>query len=352
MKDANTRTVWIDNARVVATLAVIIVHMATPAVFTGFDPHNATNTDWWIGNVYDSVCRFCVPVFVMLTGALLLPHNVGLGNFLKKRFSRILLPFLFWSLVYIAFNLALHVRDNGAQATFGHIGEWLFLQVTGGAAPHLWYVYMILGLYLFIPIIQPWVATASNKALLYFLGIWFVTVLYHQQKTVVVDSPFDLSYFGGYIGYLILGYFIAERLIIMHAMLYSAIIMFITGVGFTIAGTYMSTIAKGSFSHAFYEYLTFNVVLAAIGVFVIFKGLPAFKNSTTANTVRNFISRYGYGIYLSHLLVLSLLAHFGINHNLITPIVGIPLSALICLAISAALVYLINKLPYGRYISG
>ncbi|MFD1256001.1 acyltransferase [Mucilaginibacter terrae] len=352
MKETNTRLVWIDNVRVIATIAVIMVHVATPAVFTQYNPNSASNTVWWIGNMYDSLCRFCVPVFVMLTGALLLPQTISLSNFLKKRLNRIMLPFLFWSSVYIVFNLALKFRDEGSQVAMHNIGHWLILQLTQGAAPHLWYVYMIIGLYLFIPIIQPWVSIASNKAIIYFLGIWFITLLFHQQKLLSVTSPLDLSYFTGYIGYLILGYFIAERLVISKAILYCAIILFITGVAATLAATYLYTYNQGSFSHTFYEYLTLNVLFAAIGIFIIIKNQQGELRNNAINTVRDFVSRYGYGIYLSHLLVISILSHFKIDYSLITPVIGIPLTTLICLLISAALVYIVNKLPYGKYISG
>lgn len=352
MKELNTRLVWIDNMRVVATIAVIVVHVATPAVFTKFNSQSATNTEWWIGNVYDSLCRFCVPIFVMLTGALLLPQTISLTNFLKKRLNRILLPFLLWSFIYIIFNFALKVRDEGLHQAFSHIGPWLLIQITQGAGPHLWYVYMIIGLYLFIPIIQPFIVAASNKAILYFLGIWFITLLYNQQKLLMVTSPFNLSYFSGYIGYLVLGYYIAEKLTISKSILYRAIVLFITGFAATLIGTYINTFNQGAFSHAFYEYLTFNVLFAAVGIFIIIKSRQTFHSSSVLNKIRNLISRYGYGIYLSHLLIISILAHFNINYSLITPVVGIPLVTLICLSLSAALVYMINKLPYGKYISG
>jgi surface polysaccharide O-acyltransferase-like enzyme len=352
LKETNTRSVWIDNIRIIATIAVIMVHVATPAVFTKYNPNNSDNTVWWIGNIYDSLCRFCVPVFVMLTGALLLPQSISLSNFIKKRLNRIILPFIFWSLIYIAFNLALKFRDEGAHVAMQHIIPWVISQFAQGAAPHLWYVYMIIGLYLFIPIIQPWIATASSKAILYFLGIWFVTMLFHQQTFVAVNSPLDLRYFTGYAGYLVLGYFISERLVVSKAIFYRAILLFVTGVAFTIAGTYIYTHNQGAFSHAFYEYLTFNVLFAATGLFIIIKNKQIVSGSNALSKVRTFVSRYGYGIYLSHLLVISILSHFTIDYSLITPLIGIPLTTSICLLISAAMVYIINKLPYGKYISG
>jgi surface polysaccharide O-acyltransferase-like enzyme len=352
MKALQPRTVWVDNIRVVATLAVIIVHVATPPVFTGYNKHDASNTDWWVGNVYDSFCRFCVPVFVMLTGALLVPQRTSLSEFLNKRLKRILMPFIFWSFIYLIFNFGLKFRNIGSQA-FTDLIPWVLSQLLHGAAPHLWYVYMILGIYLFIPIIQPWLITANNRTILFFLGIWIFTIIVGQQNLISTEYPLDVRYFSGYLGYLVLGYFISERISVNTITRYIAIIAFLAGFIITLSGTYVYTNATGHFSHRFYEYLTINVLLEAASVFVIFSSYkPAGYKSAILMKISTLINRYGYGIYLAHLLVLSVMAHFKLNYLLFTPVVGIPLTALICLLLTCGLVYLLNKLPYGKYISG
>ncbi|MVN90606.1 acyltransferase [Mucilaginibacter aquatilis] len=343
------RTVWMDNLRVVATIAVIIIHVATPAVFTQF---NVNNNHWWIGNVYASICRFCVPVFLMLTGALLLPQQQNLRTFLNKRFKRVLLPFIFWCFIYIAFNLALKVRDGGTSAALSNLPVWLYAQFTQAPAPHLWYIYMLIGLYLFIPVIQPWVVNASNKGILFFLAIWILTILVGQFSLVPSNSPLDLRYFSGYIGYVITGYFIAHRLSVTINVKLIAVFLFIAGVASTLLGTNKITQQAGAFSHAYYEYLTINVLCAAVGIFVLFKSLAASVNESAPSLLSKFVARYGYGIYLAHLLIISILSHFNIDYKLVTPVLGIPLTAVICMAISAGLVYIIHKLPYGKYFAG
>jgi surface polysaccharide O-acyltransferase-like enzyme len=351
MTDTGSRTIWIDNIRLIATIAVIAVHVATPPVFTLYDPHSATNMVWWIGNVYDSFFRICVPLFVMITGSLLLPQQIGFCDFLKKRLSRILLPFLFWAAVYIAYNLAITIRDSGMQV-FSYFFHWLLPQIVKGPAPHLWYIYMIIGIYLFIPIIKPWVTTASNKAILFFLGIWVVTIIAGQQKLVGTETPLDMRYFSGYIGYLILGYFLSERLVITLKIRNIAVLLLVIGYVTTLLGTYYITKSHGSFVHSFYEYLTVNVLLSSAGAFIVIKNTPAKNSDPIFYQLRQLISRYGYGIYLGHLLILNIMAFFKINYSLITPILGIPLCTLICLAITCIMVFAINKLPFGKYISG
>jgi surface polysaccharide O-acyltransferase-like enzyme len=69
--------------------------------------------------------------------------------------------------------------------------------------------------------------------------------------------------------------------------------------------------------------------------------------------IRDFVGRYNYGIYLSHALVLYFLEDpFGINYKLCVPVISIPLTALVCFIISLLLVWIINKIPMGKWVSG
>ncbi|MDQ6971139.1 MAG: acyltransferase family protein, partial [Mariprofundaceae bacterium] len=82
--------IWLDNSRVLAVFAVILVHVSD-----GFVSHYPMGSEyWWIGNIYDSAVRWCVPVFVMISGALLLDpaKHENLNTFYRKRFSRICIP--------------------------------------------------------------------------------------------------------------------------------------------------------------------------------------------------------------------------------------------------------------------
>src|ERR1700748_2984293 len=92
---------WINSLRLIALFAVIVLH--TAAVPLGQYGHIPLNT-WLTADFYNALVRFAVPVFVMITGALLLHRQYELGDFLKKRLGRVLVPFLFWSLVYIGYS--------------------------------------------------------------------------------------------------------------------------------------------------------------------------------------------------------------------------------------------------------
>jgi surface polysaccharide O-acyltransferase-like enzyme len=346
-----TQSVRIENIRVMAIVAVITIHVCAYAISTEIDNQGNVSTSWWIANLYESFCRFCVPVFVMVSGALLLPQKINLSAFLRKRMRRILLPFIFWEIIYLAYNLLLKIRDE-RNIVSHNWASWLYVQITQCPAPHLWYVYMIIGIYLFVPILQPWIQVASNKAILYFLGIWLIALALQQIHLLQANVPLDLRYFSGYIGYLILGYYIFERLEITLWVKITAFILLITGFAATLLGTYILTKANHKFANDFYNYLTVNVFALTIGLLILVKEL----NFTYANGVmikiRNAVSKFSYGIYLSHPLIIVVMAHFKLNYKVVNPIIGIPLNTIICFTISCVLVYSLSKLPYGKYISG
>lgn len=344
---ADSKIAWIENMRLIAIMAVITIHIAAYGTPVVFDANGNITGNWWAVNFYESVCRCCVPLFVMITGSLLLPRSMSLKDFLKKRLVRILSPFIFWSLLYITLNLALKIRNEGFHGP-QQFASWFLLQCINGAQFHLWYVYMLIGLYLFIPILQPWIKVADNRSLQYFLGLCIVTVTLNQFS--ILHSAFDLRYFGGYAGYLVLGYYIAGRIKCSKQTLYAGLLLFAIGFIITFTGTFLTTRAHGSFSDDFYNYLTLNVFLLSTGAFLLIKswhqnGSPIFIR------FRNVVNTYGFGIYLCHPLLITIMAHFKLNYAFITPYIGIPLSMCVCLSLSCMLIYVLSKIPYGKYIT-
>jgi surface polysaccharide O-acyltransferase-like enzyme len=341
------KTLWFDNLRAIATVAVIGIHVSS-------DYAPATGTiaayDFWMGNIFDSASRFAVPVFVMLSGALLLSKEYEIGTFLKKRLVRLLIPFLFWSLAYIAFELLSEFR-GGNILGFWEIARTVFVDLRDGSSLHLWYVYMIIGLYLFVPIIGKWVRNSTEKEIGYFLIVWVCVMLFDQPIFERIRPEIDMRYFGGFLGYLVLGHYLKVKTIGSQSRTNAlALACIALGLLTTILGTYGVHWYYNEYVSTFYEPLSPNMLLYAAGLFLWFKNkdirLPALV------WVRNFISKYSYGIFLAHVLVLSKLHDFNIRWNFINPILGIPITILLCLIITAGGVFVVNKLPLGKYISG
>lgn len=342
-RDKDNNLNWLNNLRVLATISVIIVHVSSGILYKY---GKVSNYVWWIGNIYDGMVRFCVPIFLMLTGSLVLNRKYILSDFLKKKFSRILLPFLFWSFIYGVLAFKDKFSENPDISSL-EIVKWTASLIKSGSSYHLWYVYMIIGIYLFIPIINKWIQNSTEKEMLYFIFIWVFTLF---LKKIEIDIKF--IYFSGFLGYLVLGYYLSIKsfTIKTNVLRVIAVTLILFGVFVTIFGTYFLTEKTGSFNDYFYEYLSLNVLIASVGVFVFFKSWKI-SNPIVLSAI-DFISKYSYGIYLAHVLVLKMLYFLGINCDFINVIFAIPMITFLCMFISSLLVYCVNKLPYGKYISG
>jgi surface polysaccharide O-acyltransferase-like enzyme len=307
---ATPKVQYLDNLRVTATLAVLLIHSAANVLLSfGKTPDSA----WWFANLYNGGFRYAVPIFVMLSGALLLPREEEMGSFFKKSFQRIIVPFLFYNSVFAIFNW--QVRYSGRSMGF----DWVFKQYFEGASYHFWYIYMIVGVYLFIPIIGAWVRQAKESHIQFFLGMWLVTILFDNPHFPGLSLPIKLPYFTGYLGYLVLGY-------------------------------YVQSIEDGKFYGLLYANFSPSVVLSTAGLFMLFKSYEGTIPGTVA--LRDWISSHSYGVYLVHIIVLFYLVKIKIYGGMWHPSIGIPLTAFICLLISSTIVWLLRRIPFGKYIAG
>lgn len=337
---------WINNLRLIAMFAVIVLHTASPLLFA----YKGTPLqNWLVGDIYNALVRFSVPVFVMITGALLLHREYELGGFLKKRIGRLILPFIFWSLVYIGYKLY-----NEEIAFNGNIGADLKLvlqQLQTGSFYHLWYVYLLIGLYLFIPVLGKFVRNATEKELLYFLSIWFLAMLLSTPYLSVFNTAVDLHNFTGYIGYLVLGHYLTYKRFKLRALPVIAGLLFIGFVVLISWGTYYLQVKDHELSTFFYEPIGPFIVILSVCAFLIAK-YTVIKLNPAIRRIFDNAGKYTLGIYLSHALILTLLELADINYTLFTPILSIPLVALLCFLLSWLLIYAMSKLPLVKHVIG
>jgi len=339
---------WISNLRFLATIAVIMLH-ASAVLLAAYG--KVPPADWFTADVFNALVRFAVPVFVMVTGALTFQREYELGDFLKRRLTRIITPFLFWSLVYIGYSWY-----NGE---FDFDNDWwtntkqILHQFKYGASYHLWYVYMLIGLYLFIPIISKFVRHATRAELRYFLIIWLIAMVISQPGMSRFTSPLlELRYFEGYAGYLVLGYYLSTMPLRQQYRPWM-LVLFLFMVVLIAAGSYWLTVSHGSIATLFYEPLGPFAVCLAVSLFLFVRLVKANLPPFMAR-FRDFAGQYTYGIYLSHALFLYLLdGWFNISYKLCLPLISIPLTVILCFMLSLLLTWGLNKIPVvGKYIGG
>ncbi|MCS2612612.1 acyltransferase [Bacteroides fragilis] len=318
--------VWLDVVRFVAMFTVICCHCTDPF---NFYPGTAPNIDeikLW-GAIYGALLRPCVPLFVMITGALLLPVRGEVSVFYKKRIPRVLWPFLIWSVIYNLFPWItglLGIKPEIILDFFPYSGEEVMRQSLSISLDyiaqipfnfsivdvHMWYIYLLIGLYFYLPVFSAWVEKASDKAKLWFLGAWAVTLLLPYYNQFVAQylwgtcswNAFGMFYyFAGFNGYLLLGHYLRNLDWTLGKILAIGLPMFVIGYAVTFFGfRYITALPEYSdeMLELFFTYCSLNVVMMTIPVFMLCKKVN-FRSEGIKKALAN-LTLCGFGIYMIH----------------------------------------------------
>ena len=318
--------VWLDVVRFVAMFTVVCCHCTYPF---NFYPGTAPNIDeikLW-GAIYGALLRPCVPLFVMITGALLLPVRGEVSVFYKKRIPRVLWPFLIWSVIYNLFPWItglLGIKPEIILDFFPYSGEEVMRQSLSISLDyiaqipfnfsivdvHMWYIYLLIGLYLYLPVFSAWVEKASDKAKLWFLGAWAITLLLPYYNQFVAQylwgtcswNAFGMFYyFAGFNGYLLLGHYLRNLDWKLGKILAIGLPMFVIGYAVTFFGfRYITALPEYSdeMLELFFTYCSLNVVMMTIPVFMLCKKVN-FRSEGIKKALAN-LTLCGFGIYMIH----------------------------------------------------
>ena len=373
------RIVWLDLLKLIAIFMVICIHCSDPFNVSAEARSNPDYNFW--GSIYGSFLRPCVPLFVMITGILLLPVKLSMKDFYKKRLLRITFPFLIWSILYNLFPwvtglLGLPKRIISDVFAYAPIDA---SQTLGDALRNIvlipikfstytvpmWYLYMLIGLYLYMPLLSSWVEKASYKQKQFILGLWAVTLLLPYAYTFYSPEILGMCawnsfgtfyYFAGFSGYLLLGHFLFKEVKEWkwNKTMLIALPMFTIGYIATYMGFKSMTALPNCSEHElelFFLYCSPNVALMTISLFLIIRKVKI--QSLKAITALSNISKCGLGIYLVHYFVVGF--GYAIASSANVPVaIRIPVTAAITFLICWGFVGSIYRImpKYAKWIFG
>lgn len=332
--DMKERYEFMDYLRVFAIFAVVCVHVVSKVV--GTEPYG--EEAWHIGNVIDSGLRWCVPIFFMLSGALLLTSDKdeSVGAFLKKRLAKVLIPLVIWSLIYLIYR-SIELNEQFA------ISDVIRLILIDDVYYHLWFLYVIFGLYLMAPFLRILVKHMNQKMFMMFLLFWFAIsgLLPFIPKYFGFEPALTAGLFQPYIGYFLLGAYLVLYPLPRKSLAILGVLSVI-GYGITVWGTADLTLSKGELDEFYYEHYRPNQIFISVFVFVLFQQLDSrLKRSRLIEQ----LSLSTLGIYVIHPLVQTYLADFGIHERIGHPLFGIVFAWITIFIVSFAIVYLVRKIP-------
>jgi surface polysaccharide O-acyltransferase-like enzyme len=343
----------VDSIRFIAIFLVIVLHS------TGF-PYRFLNPEitpmdvvnWTTTSVYAAIGMLGVPLFVMLSGALLLNPDKAeepLRVFYRKRFNRIALPFIFWTIIYFIWSFTF----LGKPITLFNVGQGLLT----GSYYHLWYIYLLIGLYAVTPIFRVLVKHLERKRFTLLLILWFIgtvaTPLIHTF-TAFEFNPVLFVFFD-WIGYYLLGIYLVKA----HLRRSTSIVIAALGFLGAVFGDWILTAFAGeALTGYFHNYMSATIIIASAATYYCLTTIKTkpLANRPILNNFVQWISKNTLPIYLIHMLLIVTFTegffNFYINTITYLPLIDVPLFATIVFGASAIITYLLKKIPYIEKLVG
>lgn len=345
----NNRIEYFDFLRIFATVAVIVIHVAAQ----NWDKIGVNTFQWQLFNIWNSLVRWSVPVFVMISGTLFLGGTQSIKKLFTKYICRIVAAFAFWSVLYAGVEILDHglgIKETLLSILYGHY--------------HLWFLYMIAGLYLIVPVLRPLVQ--SEALIKYFLGLTFLFScvipqiadclgLVSDSLQGIVEELNDMLHAGNtmeYGFYFVFGYYLHKTELNAQKRRITYLLG-IAGAVVTVGLTAAVSLYKNTPIGVFYNYSGINVVCMAAAVFVWAKHHLSYSgmNENLVVLIKK-LSKYSFGAYLVHVLILEQSRSlFGMHTLWINPLISVPIIVVVCAAGSFLLSSILNRIPFlNKYI--
>lgn len=346
MEKKSTRIISFDVMRIVAAFMVVFQHIGGQNW-----PSSFPSAEWELRNAYVSLAQWSVPIFVLISGALFLNPDKPLiiKQLYKKNILRIVYSFFFWSFLYV-------VCVEGLES-----GLIVVLVSVLKGPPHFWFLKMMIGLYILIPIIKTTVTDCKmmNYTLVVLLMTSFIIPsafehlgLFDEQRMIIWKGLYDDFCLKplGFICYFILGYYLYTNSFsrrFKYTLYIAAVLSFVLGAYFTSAYSHYIGRTDGFF----YDDLHPFMLLQTSAIFLIIKDLGSDYCFSKSRWIIINLSNCSFGIYLVHPLLMYLFNdYFSFNSSSFNPLFFIPVYVVMIFFLSFVLVKIVSKIPYLKRV--
>ena len=333
------RIKWIDQLRAISAFSVVWLHVAAQVVI--YRP-NISDLSWWSGNISDSFVRWSVPVFVMMSGMLVLPNagRLSLSAFYTRRMGRILVPVFFWTVFYLLIDV---YQKKGF--TLSRVVHNL---LSGHPYYHLWFFYAVLGLYLAAPFLSVFIKHATKAQLHAAIGISFVlasssyllNTVRGTQSSIFIDWLLLVPYFLA--GYAINLMPLSKKLVRFCWLcipLSGCMIAILTGLLFPYVGKTAWAIMYGALNPI--------VIVMSMSVFVVARYIRLKKGGLFERCVQT-VSYYSLGVYAVHPVWILVLTKLGFHPTDFLGVYGIVICSVTVFLLSIITCSLISISTFGK----
>ncbi len=359
---------YIEWLRALTMFSVVFLHASAQTLRA-----NLLSPGWTAVSLATSLATAAVPLFFMMSGALLLgsSQTLSIPYLMKKRLPRLVIPLVAWSILSLAKDAVLKAMETGTPDLWLLAKELLKIPA-GPVAVHFWFMYILIPLYLLSPILKQLVDTLSKTHARYLFGLWSAASLLGSLRLFLRPSLApaltfavldNLLFLGGHLGYFLLGHYLARQETRIPSKW-----LWLTAAGTVLliaAGTSWKTGVLGTYSEQFKAYPSIYVLVLSAVIFLLFKnGFGCVRSdgkdcdSKQADGIQKGAQSHGhplvtwlgslsFGVYLMHNILLSVLAKRGL------PVIGawntlrnFLLASIVCMAA----ITILSSIPLVCYV--
>jgi surface polysaccharide O-acyltransferase-like enzyme len=345
---AATRSIlWVEVARILAIVAVIFIHVGSPLVSQA--NHQGS---WWTGNLVESATRWCVPLFVMISGGLVLasPKTLAMTDFYRRRVTRLGLPMVVWIVAYLLFGRAVSGNPATLEAALTSVAA-------GRPYYHLYFLFVIAGVSLVAPVLAWAIQGRDHQQVLRFVAVAFTLAMIDNALTSLlqIGTPNAVTRFVPYVADFLAGYALLS-VRPTRARRRGAIGIVVIGVLLTAIGTWVLTqpnvLGPGRGLYL-YEYHSITTIPVSLAVYQLLVWSGPWIEAHIVGQVGRVIAVLGaasFGVYLLHPMVLFGLSRQGISATTTIAPVAILLTVALAFSISLVAVVALRRVPWIRTI--
>lgn len=336
----NKRILYGDILKILASIAVVVIHVSAMQWYEV----DINSNKWMAMNIYDSLCRWAVPIFVMVTGMLLLSpkKKISIKDIFCKYILKICILLMVWEFIYAIVN---QVKVQNEVTILSIINNMLEGQY------HLYYLYMLIGMYVITPIIKEIINNNNENIIKYFLLLWMATqILLNTISNIfeitetylvlqVLFNKMQISLVMGYVGYYILGYYLSTK----ECSKRNRIVLYSLGVI-----SYVMTILLTKHfnkNESFYGYFSVMTFIEAVAIFVLVKQICSKINiNEKVSNVITKITKLTLGVYIVHPIFITIFERINIMPSNWNTYISLPVISVVVYSLSLFVTYIFFKI--------
>lgn len=348
---AKKRNMNLDILRITACFFIVLAHVSS----VGCEAFSITSINWKVAHMFNSLGHSGTILFLFISGSLLLSreYHFNTKKFFLGNFLTLLVAYIGWLIIY-------HVVGFIQRGDFSpaSLHDAVLNIIYGNASYHFWYIPMLLGIYLLLPIFRA-VSLSGNRNVAYLvilfltIGVLFPTLFLFEfpykylLSSVVNRIPFTLI--NHYAGYFFMGYLLSlllERKSIPKPKVIG-ILFVVTGIVGALLGDWFLSKRDGFNSGAMNTLFTLSLCMTATGVYLFVCSIQL-KENCSAFSILARVSGYTFGIYMIHPIILNIVNELSVNTGDFPTLITVPLNTVIVFLGSLFITFLLSLIPGVR----